>query len=59
MFLKWYNGRERAGVILYSGIQRDSPRAIGSNVIFNSELLCVPQRALTVCELRWKHSLNG
>lgn len=24
MLLKWYNGRERTGVILYSGIQKSN-----------------------------------
>lgn len=52
---KMVQWKERTGV--FSIVEfRDSPRAIRSNVIFNSEFLCVPQRSPppTVCELRWE-----
>lgn len=57
---KMVQWKERTGV--FSTVEfRDSPRAIRSNVIFNSEFLCVPQRSCPQpsVSLDGKHSLSG
>lgn len=59
MLLKWFDGRRERE--WFSTVEfRDSPRAIRSNVIFNSEFLCVPQRSplQPSVSLDGKHSLS-
>lgn len=60
MLLKWFDGRRERE--WFSTVEfRDSPRAIRSNVIFNSEFLCVPQKSppQPSVSLDGKHSLSG